>query len=168
LYNFWEQLLLYFSGGGPGILTNSPTSGKTIVLNITRLITHPNCTDDGTPDSANDLHIALTHTIPRTDALLSGEILGTGSWIPVAAGEVVGYLCKETEAVYNCKVNPNVPTHLAFQLRRVTSTGSYAPVQADVLGFLSISRCLYDTWLYQRDISENPTRQINPFHACPR
>jgi hypothetical protein len=152
-----------------GLVLNDTASGKSIYLSITRLERDPNRTRDSDPNQVGDKWVVLTHTLVNTSPLQSGEPLAELQWVKVNAGEVVGELCKDSEALNLCKVislPPPVASHLAFQLGTLRSNGSLEPVRSDVLAFLAIPRCLYDDWMA---LPGSPTRQPTPdrFHACP-
>jgi hypothetical protein len=112
--------------------------------------------------------VSLTHLIPIS------ELAGDFAQKMVIAGELVGYLCRDAEKVgtfsTQCNIEPastfgaEVPTHLAFQLSYVNQAFT-TPIRQEVLGFLAISRCVYDNW---EDNHTTPTRKTtNQFHACP-
>jgi hypothetical protein len=159
-----------------GFLSNqpddTPDSGDTIILNIDLLARNSTCNDGSR--AQDDREIAITHIIPNSNTLVSGGVLNTGDWVKVITGELIGNLCKESDAVSVCKVNNDpilgsAPTHVAFQLRRVNFSNppTYtSPVQGDVSGVLAIPRCLYDTWQFSPG---NPIKQpLSQFRVCPR
>lgn len=145
---------------------DNPDSGKSIILNIDRLIRDASCQNDSIPDATGDRYITITHLIPNPGSLSSGEVLSTSNWVKVITSDMIGNLCKDINAVSLCKVRPGAPTHLAFQLTSRNANGTSKQEITDVLGFLAKPDCLYDNWKFDPG---NPTVQplANRFYSCP-
>ena len=87
------------------------------------------------------------------------------------AGSQLGSLCLSAEAYpANCGVaGLEIPTHLAFQLRRYPS-GGYQQAPNDLLGYLGKMGCLYDDWVStnstNQQINAQPQNPASALRAC--
>jgi hypothetical protein len=110
----------------------------------------------------NDRVVTLTHLIP------SGSFPTTS----VNAGQLVGYLCRDSEKS-TCGIDGSpssgVPTHLAFKLRYQDPNLSLANLtfHTEVVGFLAKPNCNHDDWVFSQ--GANPVRYYgNSWYArCP-
>jgi hypothetical protein len=166
---------------GPGINSvpvYAPVSGRVQIFTETRTA------QDGTtplrvitveidPDwqlssQADHRNVTLTHIVPSVS---NGQV--------VVSGELIGYLCSQSQSVSMCGIerfdSGDAPTHLAFQLRLnragqvrsdlLRAGFSENAVREEVIGFLANSLCIYDEWIF--DLSGR-TRRATPsvFSAC--
>ncbi len=120
------------------------------------------------PIANGDLEIVLTHLI--LDGIQIPEKPGE---VPqfFQAGSQLGSLCLSAEAYpANCGVaGLEIPTHLAFQLRRYPS-GGYQQAPNDLLGYLGKMGCLYDDWAStnsaNQQINAQPQNPASALRAC--
>ncbi|MBK8025520.1 MAG: PD40 domain-containing protein [Chloroflexi bacterium] len=116
----------------------------------------------------DDRVIKLTH-LDYSGVTLQGNNLSKGLWLPVAQGDLLGYLCQSHNASVpqsqgGCNVVPNNHTHLAVQLTAIRyGTPNFYIQRADaVIPFVGSPRCLFDDW----EVGQAPTRQTMPLHGC--